>query len=30
MTADDIEIDEFYRFEGASNPSDVYKAYTRS
>ena len=22
MTADDIEIDEFYRFEGASNPDD--------
>jgi hypothetical protein len=27
MTADDIEIDEFYRFEGASNPSDMSIVY---
>jgi len=27
MTADDFEIDEFYRFEGASNPSDMSIIY---
>jgi hypothetical protein len=27
MTADDIEIDEFYRFEGASNPDDMSIIY---
>jgi hypothetical protein len=27
MTADDIEIDEFYRFEGASNPDDMSIVY---
>jgi len=27
MTADDIEIDEFYRFEGPSNPSDMSIVY---
>jgi len=27
MGADDIEIDEFYRFEGASNPSDMSIVY---
>jgi hypothetical protein len=32
MTADDFEIDEFYRFEGASNPDDnsiVYAVTSR-
>src|SRR6202012_1340216 len=27
MTADDFEIDEFYRFEGESNPSDMSIVY---
>jgi len=27
MTADDFEIDEFYRFEGPSNPSDMSIVY---
>ena len=27
MTADDIEIDEFYRFEGPSNPDDMSIVY---
>ena len=27
MTADDFEIDEFYRFEGQSNPSDMSIVY---
>ena len=27
MTADDFEIDEFYRFEGASNPDDTSIIY---
>jgi hypothetical protein len=27
MTADDFEIDEFYRFEGASNPDDTSIVY---
>ena len=27
MAADDFEIDEFYRFEGASNPSDMSIIY---
>jgi hypothetical protein len=27
MTADDFEINEYYRFEGASNPSDMSIIY---
>lgn len=27
MTVDEFEIDEFYRFEGASNPSDMSILY---
>ncbi|RFZ94062.1 phosphoribosylpyrophosphate synthetase [Mucilaginibacter conchicola] len=27
MTADDFEIDEFYRFEGQSNPDDMAIVY---
>ncbi|TWR31144.1 glycosyltransferase family 1 protein [Mucilaginibacter pallidiroseus] len=27
MTADDFEIDEFYRFEGQSNPDDMSIVY---
>jgi hypothetical protein len=27
MTADDFKINEFYRFEGASNPSDMSIVY---
>ncbi|MDB5111287.1 MAG: phosphoribosylpyrophosphate synthetase [Mucilaginibacter sp.] len=27
MTAEDFEIDEFYRFEGASNPADMSIVY---
>jgi hypothetical protein len=27
MTADDFEINEFYRFEGVSNPSDMSIVY---
>ena len=27
MTAEDFEIDEFYRFEGQSNPSDMSIVY---
>lgn len=27
MTADDFEIDEFYRFEGESNPDDMSIVY---
>src|SRR3978361_1335535 len=27
MTADDFEIDEFYRYEGPSNPSDMSIVY---
>lgn len=30
MTADDFEIDEFYRFEGVSNPSDMSIVYAVS
>jgi hypothetical protein len=30
MTADDFEIDEFYRFEGASNPDDMSIIYAVS
>ena len=30
MTADDFEIDEFYRFEGPSNPSDMSILYAIS
>lgn len=30
MTADDFEIDEFYRFEGPSNPSDMSIVYAVS
>ena len=30
MTADDFEIDEFYRFEGASNPADMSIVYAVS
>lgn len=30
MTADDFEIDEFYRFEGQSNPSDMSIVYAVS
>jgi hypothetical protein len=30
MTAEDFEIDEFYRFEGASNPADMSIVYAVS
>src|SRR6201991_718390 len=30
MNADDFEIDEFYRFEGASNPDDMSIVYAVS
>jgi hypothetical protein len=30
MTADDFSIDEFYRFEGASNPADMSIVYAVS
>ncbi|RFZ84491.1 phosphoribosylpyrophosphate synthetase [Mucilaginibacter terrenus] len=30
MTAEDFEIDEFYRFEGQSNPSDMSIVYAIS
>jgi hypothetical protein len=30
MTSDDFEIDEFYRFEGSSNPSDMSILYAIS
>ena len=30
MTADDFQIDEFYRFEGPSNPSDMSIVYAVS